>query len=152
MTLTDCVIALFIALFLLYAIWDEVIIDRLKGKTGLKVQLKRRNRLDSLIFVGLIAILIYQNVIHHGSAVTRILLMLLAFMALYLFWFRQPRLLLKASGFYHAGVFIHWERMKSLNLSEDGILLVWLENRRLLIHVRKLDDLDNIYQFMIKQA
>jgi uncharacterized membrane protein YobD (UPF0266 family) len=38
-----------------------------------------------------------------------------------------------------------------MNLSEDGILVIELENRRLLIHVRKLDDLESIYHYMVQQ-
>ncbi len=52
MSLTDAVLMLFIALLLLYSLYDEFGMDLLKGKTRLKVALKRRNRLDSLIFVG----------------------------------------------------------------------------------------------------
>ncbi|WP_158784872.1 DUF986 family protein [Pantoea sp. BAV 3049] len=151
MSLTDYVIVLFITLFLLYAIYDELIMDRLHGKTGLKVLLKRRNKLDSLIFVGLIAILLYQNLNNHGPQITTTLLLALAFVSLYLFWIRLPKLLLKANGFYYANIFIAWSRIKSMNLSEDGILVIELENRRLLIHVRKLDDLESIYQFMVEQ-
>lgn len=151
MSLTDYVIVLFITLFLLYAIYDELIMDRLHGKTGLKVLLKRRNKLDSLIFVGLIAILLYQNLNNHGPQITTTLLLALAFVSLYLFWIRLPKLLFKPEGFYYANIFISYSRIKSMNLSEDGILVIELENRRLLIHVRKLDDLESIYQFMIEQ-
>ncbi|MGP0939843.1 DUF986 family protein, partial [Serratia sp. CY74664] len=55
MSLTDAVLMLFITLLLLYSLYDEFGMDLLKGKTRLKVLLKRRHRLDSLIFVGLIA-------------------------------------------------------------------------------------------------
>ncbi|MGE9549972.1 DUF986 family protein [Erwinia amylovora] len=151
MSLTDYVIVLFITLFLLYAIYDELIMDRLHGKTGLKVLLKRRNKLDSLIFVGLIAILLYQNLNNHGPQITTTLLLALAFVSLYLFWIRLPKILFKPEGFYYANIFISYSRIKSMNLSEDGILVIELENRRLLIHVRKLDDLESIYQFMIEQ-
>ncbi|MEM7870650.1 DUF986 family protein, partial [Morganella morganii] len=36
-----------------------------------------------------------------------------------------------------------------MNLSEDGILLVGLENRKIYIKVTHLDDLQKIYNFMI---
>jgi len=151
MSLTDYAIVLFITLLLLYAIYDEMIIDRLNGRTGLKVLLKRRNKLDSLIFVGLIALLLYQNVNNHGPQITTTLLLVLIFISFYLFWFRRPKLLFKANGFYYANIFIAYHRIKGMNLSEDGILVIELEKRRLLIHVRKLDDLENIYQFMVEQ-
>lgn len=150
MSLTDYVIVLFIALFLAWAIYDELIMARLHGATRLKVLLKRRNKLDSLIFVGLIAILIYQNVNNQGSKITTLLLMALALMSVYLFWIRIPKLLFKPAGFYYANVFIDYRRIKNMNLSEDGILVIGLESRRLLVHVKELDDLESIYQFMVQ--
>ncbi|MEM6050184.1 DUF986 family protein [Erwinia sp. P7711] len=151
MSLTDYLIILFIVLFMAYAIFDELIMTRLKGPTLLKVFLQRRNKLDSLIFVGLVAILIYQNVINQGPRVTTTLLMVLASLSVYLFWIRLPKLLFKPQGFWYANVFIDYSRIKTMNLSEDGILVIELESRRLLIHVRKLDDLETIYQFMVQQ-
>ena len=151
MSLTDYLIILFILLFLAYAIYDELIMTRLKGPTLLKVFLQRRNKLDSLIFVGLMAILIYQNIVNQGPRVTTTLLMVLAFLSVYLFWIRLPKLLFKPQGFWYANIFIDYSRIKTMNLSEDGILVIELESRRLLIHVRKLDDLETIYQFMVQQ-
>ncbi|MDW8846377.1 DUF986 family protein [Erwinia sp. MMLR14_017] len=151
MSLTDYLIILFIVLFLAYAIYDELIMTRLKGPTLLKVFLQRRNKLDSLIFVGLVAILIYQNIVNQGPRVTTTLLMVLAFLSVYLFWIRLPKLLFKPQGFWYANIFIDYSRIKTMNLSEDGILVIELESRRLLIHVRKLDDLETIYQFMVQQ-
>ncbi|WP_034915316.1 DUF986 family protein [Erwinia sp. 9145] len=150
MSLTDYVIVAVIALFLLYAIYDEFIMDRLRGQTRLKVLLKRRNKLDSLIFMGLIAILLYQNVTTQGPRITATLLMVLAALSFYLFWLRRPKLLFKAQGFFFANVFIAYARIKSMNLSEDGVLVIELENRPLHVHVNKLDDLEQIYQFMIQ--
>jgi len=151
MSLTDYLIILFIVLFMAYAIFDELIMTRLKGPTLLKVFLQRRNKLDSLIFVGLVAILIYQNIVNQGPRVTTTLLMVLASLSVYLFWIRLPKLLFKPQGFWYANVFIDYSRIKTMNLSEDGILVIELESRRLLIHVRKLDDLETIYQFMVQQ-
>nr|WP_024968284.1 DUF986 family protein [Pantoea sp. IMH] len=151
MSLTDYVIVLFIALFLLYAVYDELIMDRLRGETRLKVLLKRRNKLDSLIFVGLVAILLYQNIAANGTRLTTTLLMALAFCSVYLFWIRQPKLLFKAQGFFYANIFIDYDRINAMNLSEDGVLVIELEKRKLYIHVSKLDDLESIYHFMVAQ-
>ncbi|VTN20815.1 membrane protein [Klebsiella pneumoniae] len=43
-----------------------------------------------MIFVGLTAILIYNNITQHGTAITTWLLSVLALMGLYLFWIRTP--------------------------------------------------------------
>lgn len=148
MSLTDATLLLAIGLFLAWAIYLELILPHRHGKTGLRVALQRRNRLDSLIFVGLLAILLWQNLQHQGTALTTTLLLALALMAIYLFWLRQPVLLLKPAGFYYAVAFIRYERIRAMNLSEDGVLVITLEQRQLLIQVRELDDLERIYHFL----
>ncbi|MDN6089082.1 MAG: DUF986 family protein, partial [Enterobacterales bacterium] len=70
MSLTDIALLAFILLFILYAVYDEIIMPRRNGKTRLQVNLKRRNKADSGIFVGLLAILAYQNINNNGSHFT----------------------------------------------------------------------------------
>jgi hypothetical protein len=53
--------------------------------------LLRRSRVDGIIFVGLIAILIYNNIASHGELITTWLLSALALMGLYLFWIRRRK-------------------------------------------------------------
>ncbi|HGM5489801.1 TPA: DUF986 family protein [Serratia fonticola] len=150
MSLTDSVILIFIVLMLAYALYDEFGMNLLKGKTLLKVQLKRSNRLDCLIFVGLVAILIYQNVTSQGAPITTYLLISLALIALYISYIRWPKMLFKATGFFYANAFIDYRRIKAMNLSEDGFLVIDLEQRRLLIQVTHLDDLEKIYHFFLE--
>jgi len=150
MSLTDGVLLIFIVLMLLYALYDEFGMNLLKGKTLLKVQLKRRNRLDCLIFVGLLAILIYRNLTTQGALLTTYLLISLALIAVYISYIRWPKLLFKAQGFFYANTFIEYSRIRSMNLSEDGILVIDLEQRRLLIQVTQLDDLERIYNFLVE--
>lgn len=150
MTLTDIALVIVIGLTLLYAIYDEFIMDRLKGKTQLRVMLKRVNRLDALIFIGLVGILIYQNIVNNGTVITTSLLLFLAFMAFYLAYIRHPKLLFKSTGFFYANIFISYNRIQNMNLSEDGVLVIDLERRRLLIKVREINDLEKIYHFMIE--
>lgn len=147
MSLADGILLIFILLLLLYALYDELVINLLRGKTLLRIRLKRRNRLDCLIFVGLITILIYHNVASQGTILTTYLLISLALIAVYISYLRWPKMLFKATGFFYANVFIDYQRIKAMNLSEDGILVIDLEQRRLLIHVTQLDDLEVIYHF-----
>ncbi|QQG26834.1 DUF986 domain-containing protein [Pectobacterium carotovorum] len=149
MTMTDITLVVLIALALIYAIYDEFIMDKFKGKTQLLVPLKRMNRLDTLIFIGLVGILIYQNVMSNGTILATYLLISLAFMAFYLAYIRRPKLIFKPAGFFYANIFIPYARIKNMNLSEDGVLAIGLEKRRLLIQVAQIDDLEKIYQFMI---
>ena len=67
MTITDLVLILFIAALLAFAIYDQFIMPRRNGPTLLAIPLLRRGRIDSVIFVGLIVILIYNNVTNHGA-------------------------------------------------------------------------------------
>ena len=150
MTVTDIVLVLFIIALLAYAIYDEFIMPRRHGETLLSLPLLRRGRVDAFIFVGLIAILIYNNVTSHGALLTTCLLCALALMAIYLFWFRIPKIFFKSHGFFFANVWIEYNRIKEMNLSEDGVLVMQLEQRRLLIRVKNIDDLEKIYTLLVK--
>ncbi|KQN53100.1 MULTISPECIES: DUF986 family protein [unclassified Erwinia] len=152
MSLTDVVLLVFILLILLYGLYDELVMPLRHGPTRLKILLQRRSKLDSLIFLGLLAILIWQNLSNAGPQLTLLLLMALAVLAIWLFWIRAPKLLFKDQGFFYANVFIRNERISAINLSEDGVLVITLEKRRLLIHVRQLDDLETIYRFMLTSS
>ncbi|MEA9519336.1 DUF986 family protein, partial [Escherichia coli] len=48
-----------------------------------------------------------------------------------------------------ANVWIEYSRIKAMNLSEDGVLVMQLEQRRLLIRVRNIDDLEKIYKLLV---
>ncbi|EMM7216122.1 DUF986 family protein [Enterobacter bugandensis] len=150
MTVTDIVLVLFIVALLAYAIYDEFIMPRRNGETLLTLPLLRRGRIDAFIFAGLVVILIYNNVTSHGAILTTWLLCALALMAIYLFWIRSPKLIFKKQGFFFANVWIEYNRIKEMNLSEDGVLVMQLEQRRLLIRVKNIDDLEKIYKLLVK--
>ncbi|MEG5633953.1 DUF986 family protein [Enterobacter bugandensis] len=150
MTVTDIVLVLFIVALLAYAIYDEFIMPRRNGETLLTLPLLRRGGIDAFIFAGLVVILIYNNVTSHGAILTTWLLCALALMAIYLFWIRSPKLIFKKQGFFFANVWIEYNRIKEMNLSEDGVLVMQLEQRRLLIRVKNIDDLEKIYTLLVK--
>jgi uncharacterized membrane protein YobD (UPF0266 family) len=149
MTLTDLVLVLFILLLLAFAIYDQFIMPRRNGPQLLAIPLLRRSRVDGIIFVGLTAILIYNNIVSHGTPITTWLLSALALMGFYLFWIRTPKIIFKESGFFFANIWIEYNRIKEMNLSEDGVLVMQLEQRRLLIRVRNIDDLEKIYKLLV---
>ncbi|HFK4477450.1 TPA: DUF986 family protein [Citrobacter sedlakii] len=149
MSITDLVLVFFIAALLAYAIYDQFIMPRRNGPTLLAIPLLRRGRVDSVIFIGLLAILIYNNVTSHGAILTTWLLCALALMGFYIFWIRAPRIIFKQQGFFFANVWIEYNRIKQMNLSEDGVLVMQLEQRRLLIRVRNIDDLEKIYKLLV---
>ena len=90
----------------------------------MSVALLPRSRVDSVIFLGLIAILIYNNITSHGAQFTTWLLCALVLMGLYLFWIRTPKIIFKQKGFFFANVWIEYNRIKEMNLSEDGVLVM----------------------------
>ncbi|MBP6121379.1 MULTISPECIES: DUF986 family protein [Providencia] len=149
MTLNDSILAIIILIMLVYAIYDEFIQQLLKGKTLLKINLKRKHRVDAIIFIVLICIVIYTNIIRHGSSLTTYLLMITILMAIYLAFIRKPKLFFKQDGFYFANTFILYNRIKTMNLSEDGILIIGLEQKKINMQVTHLDDLQRIYEFLI---
>ncbi|MGU3412997.1 DUF986 family protein [Enterobacteriaceae bacterium C34A] len=151
MTITDWVLVLFIVALLAFAIYDQFIMPRLKGPVLLAIPLLRRGRVDGIIFVGLVAILIYQNLNANGQLITTWLLCALALMGLYLFWIRTPKIIFKQEGFWFSSVWIAYPRIKSIKLSEDGVLVMQLEQRRLLVRVRNIDDLERIYKLLSSQ-
>jgi len=150
MSLTDALIACCIAALMGFAVYHEAILPRRHGPTPLRVTLRRQHKLDSLIFIGLLLILLWNNVSHHGPQLTTSLLMVLSFLAFWLFWLRKPTLLMKNEGLFYAGVWIDYRRIQGMNLSEDGILVIQLEQRRLLIAVQQLDDLERIYNTLVE--
>lgn len=149
MTITDLILVLFILALLAFAIYDQFIMPRRHGATLLSVPLLRPGRVDSVIFVVLIAILIYNNVTHHGEIMTTWLLCALALMGFYLFWIRSPKIIFKTEGFFFANAWIKYSRIQKMNLSEDGVLVMQLEKRRLLVRVKNIDDLEKIYNLLI---
>ncbi|MFP1765969.1 DUF986 family protein [Lonsdalea quercina] len=150
MTFTDIVIILCIALTLIYAVYDEFLMDRRKGPTRLRILLRRHSHLDAVIYTGLIGILIYKNITGLGTIITTILLFSLLLMVIYLFFIRHPKLLFKQQGFFYENIYIPYARIKNINLSEDGVLIISLEKKALKISVRELNDLERIYNFMIE--
>lgn len=152
MTITDIVLIFFVVALLAWAIYDELIMPKRHGETLLALPLLRRSRIDGFIFAGLLVILIYNNVTNNGSVLTTWLLCALVLLAIYLFWIRAPKIIFKTTGFFFANVWIEYSRIQKMNLSEDGVLVMQLEQRRLLIRVKNIDDLESIsHLFMQNQ-
>ncbi|MBS9427925.1 DUF986 family protein [Photorhabdus akhurstii] len=149
MSLNDIVLAGLIVLMLAFAVYDEFVVNLLKGKTYLQIKLKRKHKIDALIFIILILIVVYNNITAYGSRLTTYLLLFTILVTIYIAYIRSPKLLFKNNGFFYANTFISYNRIKTMNLSEDGILVIGLENKKLYISVNQLDDLERIYKFLI---
>ncbi|ARU93095.1 DUF986 family protein [Tatumella citrea] len=149
MSLTEGILLLFAVCLTGWLLFDEVVTGWLKGPTTLKVGLLRGKRIDGTIFIGLVAILLYNNINHQGSALTNWLLSVLLLAGVYMIWLRRPMLLFKPDGFWFSSLYIPYSRIQKINLSEDGVLVISLESRNLLIRVRNIDDLEQIYRTMV---
>ncbi|OCQ52830.1 hypothetical protein Ppb6_02174 [Photorhabdus australis subsp. thailandensis] len=150
MGLNDMVLVGLIVLMLIFAIYDEFVVNLLKGKTYLQIKLKRKHRIDAFIFIILILIVVYNNITSHGSRLTTYLLLFTILVTIYIAYIRSPKLLFKSNGFFYVNMFVSYDRIKTINLSEDGILVIGLENKKLYISVYQLDDLERIYKFLIE--
>ncbi len=150
MAVTEIVLMVLIALMLGWALYVEIAPERRRGHTLLKVALLRRSPVDTAIFTALLAILVYNNLVNHGSLLTTWLLCGTALLAIYIGWLRTPWLRFKKGGFFYGPLWISYARISTMNLSEDGVLVVQLEKQRLLIRVRNIDDLEAIYKIMLR--
>ncbi|EQC00357.1 DUF986 family protein [Photorhabdus temperata] len=150
MSLNDMVLVGLIVLMLAFAVYDEFVVNLLKGKTYLQIKLKRKHKIDALIFIILILIVVYNNITAYGSRLTTYLLLFTILVTIYIAYIRSPKLLFKNNGFFYANTFISYDRIKTINLSEDGILVIGLENKKLYLSVSQLDDLEKIYKFLIE--
>lgn len=100
MTVTDIGLAIMIVIALLFAVFDEFIVHyALRGKTRLRVPLRRQGRLDGLVFIVLRLILLYKNITTGGTVVTLTLILILSLMVVYLAYIRRPRMLFKTEVF-----------------------------------------------------
>ncbi|PHM29183.1 DUF986 family protein [Xenorhabdus budapestensis] len=149
MSLNDIILMISILLTLAFAVYDEIIINHLKGKTLLNIKLKRKHRIDALIFIVLITIIIYNNVVAQGTPLTTYLLSFIILVTIYLGYIRSPKLIFKEKGFYYSNRFFNYDQIKAMNLSEDGILMIDFESNKIYIAVTKPDDLEKIYQFLL---
>ncbi|MEX0446143.1 DUF986 family protein [Xenorhabdus sp. SGI246] len=149
MSLNDIILMISILLMLAFAVYDEIIINHIKGKTLLNIKLKRKHRIDALIFIALITIIIYNNVIAQGSPLTTYLLSFIILVTIYLGYIRSPKLIFKEKGFYYSNRFFDYNQIKAMNLSEDGILMIDFESNKIYVTVINPDDLEKIYQFLL---
>lgn len=147
-SLTDSVLVVFIAFLLCYSFYDEFGIDMLKGKTLLKVKLNCENRIDCLIFIGLIGILIYHNIAIKGKALTTYLLISLVLITIYISYIRCSKLFFKVQGFFYSNIFTPYHCIEAINLSQDGVLVIKVHKRQLMIKVAQLEDLEKIYHVL----
>ncbi|PLR76279.1 hypothetical protein CU633_16410 [Bacillus sp. V3-13] len=144
MSITEGILMALIALSLVYIVYDSVVIPMLKGKTILTVPLKKRNLADQLIFAGLLVILVVSNIMSGGNEMVTYLLAGYAAIILYFVLLRTPKARFKEKGYFYGNFYSNYDRIKNMNLSEDGILVIETNRQRQLLHVADMEDLEKV--------
>ncbi|WP_439294971.1 DUF986 family protein [Lonepinella sp. BR2882] len=145
--MTNTILILCILAFFTYAFYEQFGLDKRQGKTLLKVRLKKRTKLDSLIFVALIGIIIWQT---EGKIApdTLYLLTFLILLSLYIAFFRSPMLILKPNVFFFENFFIEFAKIQQINLADDFKLVFDLTNgKRLVAQLTEQSDVEKVVQF-----
>lgn len=140
----NTLLTLSIIVYFAYAFFEQFGLDHLKGKTRLKVQLKKRTKLDSLIFIALIGIIIWQS---EGQIepFTLYLLGFLILLSLYTAFFRTPMLVIKNNGFFFENIFVTFDKIDAINLANDYKLVFDLKNgKRLIAQLTNQADTDAV--------
>ncbi|PVX42934.1 uncharacterized membrane protein YobD (UPF0266 family) [Pasteurella langaaensis DSM 22999] len=140
----NTILFLSIIAFFAYAFFEQFAIDKLKGKTRLKVRLKKRTKLDSLIFVALIGVIIWQSE-GHIAPFTVYLLAFLILLSLYMAFFRTPMLIFKNEGFFFENIFVHFDKIQAVNLADNHKLVFDLKNgKRIVAWLNQQIDVDAV--------
>lgn len=140
-----------IILFFAIAFYDQFLIDKLKGKTRLKVRLLRRNKIEGAIFIVLLIIAVAQANWHTIEPFTLFLLSTFAILIIYHFFIRYPTLSLKDKGFFFANMFITYDKINTINVTEDGFLQFVLKNGKALpIYIENVDDVAKVLQSLVE--
>ncbi|ACQ66929.1 DUF986 family protein [Candidatus Hamiltonella defensa] len=152
MSNVDHTLIIFIISFLIYAVYNEFILNFIKGKTILKVNLERKNKVDATILIGLTIIFIYNNMINLSSPLTIYLLFGLLLLIIYIFYIRYPKLIFKKDGFFYCNILINYKNIKKIKLSEDGILAIHLKKRSIFIKVVYFEDLKKMVHVFLEKT
>ena len=143
-------ILLFIGILLCFgfAIYDQFIMDKLKGETKLSIRLKQQAKLDTGILIGLIVLIIVQGIQTDIQPMTIFLLASCIVLAVYSAFIRFPRLLLKPQGFFFGNVYVDYQKVEHINLAEGQILVIDLKGgRRLLARIQQQQDIEKVVNF-----
>lgn len=134
-----------IFIFILYALYDQFGMDKLKGQTLLKVKVKKRSIIDAIIFIGLIMLLLVQK---QGKlpAFTIYLLACCILLGIYIAVIRHPQIIFKKDGLFFNNIFIPYNKITQVNISTDHFIVIDLANKKRLNS--KLSNIDDEKQIL----
>lgn len=134
--------------FFAYMLWDQYVVPRTRGDTGLTVALKKRAKLDAFIFIALVGVIVFQSK-GQVAPMTIFLLAIVVLQSLYFAFFRLPRLLFKQTGMLVDNIFVDYKKVKALNLTENNIFVIDLTNgKRMTAVLANPADKEQIFQFI----
>ncbi|MBF0784138.1 DUF986 domain-containing protein [Muribacter muris] len=146
--MTNAILLLGILAGFAYALYDQILMDRLKGENRLSVELQRQAGIDVWISVGLIILTVINSLQTGIEPLTLFLLAICILLCLYLAFFRSPRLILKQQGFFFANVYFDYAKIRQINLADKQILVIDLHNgRRLLVRIKQQSDVERVVNF-----
>ncbi|MDE8035529.1 DUF986 family protein [Actinobacillus equuli subsp. equuli] len=146
--MTNIILLIGITAVLAFAIYDQVIMPKLKGETKLTVQLQRQVKGDAWILIGLITLTMVYGVQNGIESLTIYLLAFSIILCVYVTFLRSPRLLLKEQGFFFANVFFEYANIHQINLAQSQIIVIDLKSgRRLLVRIQTPEDIEKVVNF-----
>ncbi|MGA8943984.1 MAG: DUF986 family protein [Thermoactinomyces sp.] len=150
MSITGIVLLTFIVLIAGYLIYESLVIPFLKGKTRLVILLRKRLLGDQLIFAGLLVILYISNLVRGVKGWDNYLLLILTMLFIFYALIRSPKAYFKDKGFFYGLFYTEYDKIKHMRLSEDGVLVIDTDRRRLLLFARHVEDLESILKHLME--
>lgn len=150
MSITGIILLVFIIVMAGYLIYESAVIPSLKGKTELVIPLRKRLLADQLIFAAMLIILYISNYFRGVKGWDNYLLLIASFLFIYYVFIRSPKAHFKDNGFYYGLFYTEYDRIKEMKLSEDGYLVVDTDRRRLLLPVKRVEDLESILNHLLE--
>lgn len=150
MSVTGMVILVLIIVIFSYLFYESVIVSFLKGKTKLVIPLRKRLLVDQLIFAALLIILYISNNVRGVKGWDNYLLLILTVIFIYYILIRSPKAQFKDNGFFYGLFYTEYDKIKDMRLSEDGVLVVDTDRRRLLLPAKRIEDLEKILKFYME--
>jgi len=135
---------------LAYMVYESVVLSFLKGQTQMVIPLRKRLDVDNLLFAFLLAVVYVSNYLRGDRGWYNYLLLIVTIIFLYYAFIRSPKIRLKEKGFFYGVIYTAFDAIKNMRLSEDGVLVVETDRRRLLLHFRNVEDLERIYKFFME--
>ena len=145
-SITTVVLWLFVLGYILFLTYDIYIQNKRFGTTLVAVRLRRR-LIDAIFFSTIITGGLYYEISNNKNIFNIIGLTLLLVLAL-THGLHYPKWRLKKDGFTAGGRYWRYEAINAMQLSEDGVLVLTLQNgQNIILPVARIEDLEKAAAF-----